>query len=56
MKHYDKAIRALSQGEYSDLTEQELRSLLRVLRDERQRLLRENARSPHPRTPSRSTS
>ena len=43
MKHYDKAIRALSNGQYSDLTDQERRSLLRVLRNERQRLLRENA-------------
>jgi len=56
MKHYDKAIRALSDGQYSDLTDRERQSLLRVLRDEKRRLLRENAATPTPRTPSRSTS
>lgn len=43
MKHYEKAIHALSDGQYSDLTEQERQSLLRVLRTERQRLLHEEA-------------
>ena len=43
MKHYEKAIHALSEGQYSDLTEQERQSLLRVLRTERQRLLHEEA-------------
>ena len=43
MKHYEKAIHALSEGQYGDLTEQERQSLLRVLRTERQRLLHEEA-------------
>jgi len=45
MKHYEKAIHALSEGQYSDLTEQERQSLLRVLRTERQRLLHDGAAS-----------
>lgn len=43
MKHYEQAIHALSEGQYSDLTEQERQSLLRVLRTERERLLQEEA-------------
>lgn len=43
MKHYEKAIHALSEGQYSGLTEQERESLLRVLRAERQRLLHQEA-------------
>jgi hypothetical protein len=46
MKHYEKAIHALSEGQYGDLTEQERQSLLRVLRTERQRLLHEEAAPP----------
>lgn len=56
MKHYDKAIQALSDDQYSDLTDQERQSLLRVLRNERQRLLRNNTTTSRARSASAAVS
>jgi hypothetical protein len=41
LQHYQQAIRALSDGQYSDLTDCERQALLQVLREERGRLLHE---------------
>lgn len=39
LRHYQTAIRALTDGQYGDLTESESRALIRVLKEERQKLL-----------------
>ncbi|MFB6248792.1 MAG: hypothetical protein ABEL97_09500 [Salinibacter sp.] len=40
LRHYKTAIRALSDGQYGDLTARERRTLIRVLREQRHQLLR----------------
>jgi hypothetical protein len=54
LQHYQRAIQALSNGQYGDLTDRERRALIRVLRDERQALLHEvgaDATDPDPGMP-----